>query len=160
MNFDEVDLFSSAEFHVDRFDLESSVAEAEYKYDATDQFMDDESIASTKNKTAIGDDADDIEEDSSDIEEPLILSEYETEIYAEYCKMLEEGALGEVFVYERNDDGFLDRRKLYPHDGEVIDYENLQDLEMIIFDGGNNITGGNWKKIFIISSKTSFVSYD
>lgn len=98
-------------------------------------------------------------EDAVVEEEVIELSGYEAEILICVNAMKEDEAIGEVFLFTRDSDNFLNPQKLDLHGGDDLDYENLNQYEMIVFDGGT-IHGDAWKKVFIPNQKQSFTIYE
>lgn len=70
-----------------------------------------------------------------------------------YCidSMLQDDARGEVLALYRHDEK-LKMIKINAHD---IDLKNLEQYEMLIFDGGNS-SGDLWKEIFHVQQKQHF----
>ena len=94
------------------------------------------------------------------VEEDVIeLSGYEAEILNCINAMKEEEALGQVFIFTRDENNFLNSEPLDLHSGEDLDYGNLNQYEMIIFDGGTTY-GDAWKKVFIPNQKQHFTIYE
>ena len=92
-------------------------------------------------------------------EEVIELSGYEAEILNCINAMKEDEAIGQVFIFTRDEHNFLNSEPLDLAGGDDLDYGNLSQYEMIVFDGGT-IHGDAWKKVFIPNQKQHFTIYE
>lgn len=90
-------------------------------------------------------------------DEEVTLDGFHAELYTAIERFNEEGALGSLFIFVR-DDGHLLSSEINYSDFDILDLP--EGLEMVVVDGGNSITGESYKVTFFIDQQQVVKVFD